>query len=68
MAQKVSVALEDDLDGSPAAETVRFGLGSAPARTEFDEPRENDAIPEHWERVLELQFQLVALQAGRQFR
>jgi nucleoid-associated protein Lsr2 len=27
MAQKVSVALEDDLDGGPAAETVRFGLG-----------------------------------------
>ena len=35
--------------------TVRFGLGSAPARTGFDEPRENDAIPEHWEKVLELQ-------------
>jgi nucleoid-associated protein Lsr2 len=29
MAQKVSVALEDDLDGGPAAETVRFGLGGA---------------------------------------
>ena len=29
MAQKVTVALEDDLDGGPAAETVRFGLGSA---------------------------------------
>ena len=29
MAQKVSIALEDDLDGGPAAETVRFGLGSA---------------------------------------
>jgi hypothetical protein len=29
MAQKVSVALEDDLDGSPAVETVRFGLGGA---------------------------------------
>ena len=27
MATKVSVALEDDLDGGPAAETVRFGLG-----------------------------------------
>ena len=27
MAQKVSVALEDDLDGSPADETVRFGFG-----------------------------------------
>lgn len=35
--------------------TVRFGLGSAPARTEFEEPRENDAVPEHWQRVLELQ-------------
>jgi len=27
MAQKVTVALEDDLDGGPADETVRFGLG-----------------------------------------
>jgi hypothetical protein len=26
MAQKVTVALEDDLDGGPAEETVRFGL------------------------------------------
>jgi len=29
MAQQVTVALVDDLDGSPAAETVRFGLGGA---------------------------------------
>ena len=29
MAQKVTVALEDDLDGGPAEETVRFGLGGA---------------------------------------
>ena len=29
MAQKVVVALEDDLDGGPADETVRFGLGGA---------------------------------------
>jgi hypothetical protein len=27
MAQKITVALEDDLDGGPAGETVRFGLG-----------------------------------------
>ena len=26
MAQKITVALEDDLDGGPADETVRFGL------------------------------------------
>src|SRR6266480_363808 len=26
MAQKVTVALEDDLDGGPADETVRFGV------------------------------------------
>ena len=26
MAQKITVALEDDLDGGPAAETLRFGL------------------------------------------
>ena len=29
MAQKVTVALEDDLDGVPAAETVRFGFEGA---------------------------------------
>ena len=29
MAQKVTVALEDDLDGGPADETVRFGLDGA---------------------------------------
>jgi hypothetical protein len=29
MAMKIAVALEDDLDGGPANETVRFGLGSA---------------------------------------
>jgi hypothetical protein len=27
MATKVSVALEDDIDGGPAVETIRFGLG-----------------------------------------
>jgi hypothetical protein len=27
MAQKITVALEDDLDGGPADESVRFGLG-----------------------------------------
>jgi nucleoid-associated protein Lsr2 len=29
MAQKVTVALEDDLDGGPAEETVRFGFDGA---------------------------------------
>ena len=29
MAQKVTVELQDDLDGGPADETVRFGLGGA---------------------------------------
>jgi hypothetical protein len=29
MAQRVSVELEDDLDGGPADETLRFGLGGA---------------------------------------
>jgi Lsr2 len=27
MAQKITVALEDDLDGGPADETARFGIG-----------------------------------------
>ena len=29
MAQKITVALEDDLDGGPADQTVRFGLEGA---------------------------------------
>jgi nucleoid-associated protein Lsr2 len=29
MARRVTVALEDDLDGGPAEETVRFGFGGA---------------------------------------
>lgn len=29
MATKIAVALEDDLDGGPAEETVRFGVGGA---------------------------------------
>jgi len=29
MATKITVALEDDLDGGPAEETLRFGLGGA---------------------------------------
>jgi hypothetical protein len=29
MAQRVTVALEDDLDGGPADETVRFAFGGA---------------------------------------
>ena len=29
MATRISVALEDDLDGGPADETVRFGLGGS---------------------------------------
>lgn len=29
MAQRVTVALEDDLDGGPADETIRFGFGGA---------------------------------------
>ena len=29
MATKITVALEDDLNGGPASETVRFGLGGA---------------------------------------
>ncbi len=29
MATRIAVALEDDLDGGPANETVRFGVGGA---------------------------------------
>ncbi len=39
MAQKVTVTLEDDLDGGPADETVRFGIGGA--EYEIDLSRQN---------------------------
>jgi hypothetical protein len=29
MATKIAVAFEDDLDGGPAAETLRFGIGGS---------------------------------------
>jgi Lsr2 len=41
MAQRVTVALEDDLDGGPAAETVRFAFGSA--QDEIDLSKKNAA-------------------------
>jgi len=41
MAQKVTVTLEDDLDGGPAAETVRFGLDGA--EYEIDLSKKNAA-------------------------
>jgi Lsr2 len=39
MAQKITVALEDDLDGGPADETVRFGLSGT--EYEIDLSRRN---------------------------
>ena len=41
VAQKVTVALEDDLSGGPAQETVRFGVGGADY--EIDLSRKNAA-------------------------
>ena len=41
MAQKVTVALEDDLDGGPADETVRFGIGGV--EYEIDLSKKNAA-------------------------
>ena len=37
MAQRVRVELEDDLDGGPAAETIRFGLGGAEYEIDLSE-------------------------------
>jgi nucleoid-associated protein Lsr2 len=45
MAQKITVAFEDDLDGGPADETVRFGIGGA--EYEIDLSKKNaDALRE----------------------
>jgi hypothetical protein len=41
MAQKVTIALEDDLDGGPADETVRFRFGGA--EYEIDLSKKNAA-------------------------
>jgi hypothetical protein len=41
MAQRVTVELEDDLDGGPADETVRFGLGAS--EYEIDLSKKNAA-------------------------
>jgi len=41
MAQKVTVALEDDLNGGPAAETVRFAFDGA--EYEIDLSKKNAA-------------------------
>jgi hypothetical protein len=41
MAQKITVALEDDLNGGPADETVRFGIGGA--EYEIDLSKKNAA-------------------------
>jgi hypothetical protein len=41
MAQKITVALEDDIDGGPADETVRFGLGGS--EYEIDLSKKNAA-------------------------
>ena len=41
MAQRVTVVLEDDLDGGPADETVRFGFGGA--EYEIDLSKKNAA-------------------------
>ena len=35
MAQRVSVELEDDLDGGPADETLRFGIGGSEYETDL---------------------------------
>jgi Lsr2 len=37
MAQKMTVMLEDDLDGGPAAETVRFGVGGTEYKIDLNE-------------------------------
>jgi hypothetical protein len=37
MAQKVTVSLQDDLDGSPAAETVRFAIAGSEFEIDLSE-------------------------------
>jgi hypothetical protein len=41
MAQKITVALEDDIDGGPADETVRFGLGGTEYEVDLSKKNAN---------------------------
>ena len=50
MAQKVTVTLEDDLDGGPAAETVRFSFGGADY--EIDLSKKNASAPPKLNRTV----------------
>jgi hypothetical protein len=45
MATKITAALEDDLDGGPATETVRSGLGRAQYE-DRSEQEERPGVPE----------------------
>ncbi len=41
MAQKMTVTLEDDLDGGPAQETIRFGIGGADYQIDLSKKHAN---------------------------
>lgn len=61
MAQRVTVALEDDLNGGPADETVRFGVGTTEYEIDLNEKNAaklrarlaplRRARPQGWERA-----------------
>jgi hypothetical protein len=61
MAQKVTVTLEDDLDGDPAQETIQFGIGGADYEIDLSKKHANAfdrelaplhrTCPQGWQRT-----------------
>jgi hypothetical protein len=48
MVQRVRVILEDDIDGSPAGETVRFALTPGPPTRSISRARTHRLYEAHW--------------------
>ena len=49
MATRTAIPLEDDLDGGPAAETVRFSLGTADYEQDLS-AKNAGLLPRSWRR------------------
>ncbi|MDR0504927.1 MAG: Lsr2 family protein, partial [Bifidobacteriaceae bacterium] len=67
MAQRVSVELIDDLDGSPASETVRFGLDGVNYEIDLNGYHANDLRQtiERWKNAARRQTRHVSKTDGR---
>jgi hypothetical protein len=62
MAQKITVTLEDDLDGGPAAETVRFTFGATDYEIDLNKKNAR-AFRSSWHRSLNMHVRLAGVSA-----